>query len=388
VPLRQCGATHPGGLAPGDTAAFEERSPDVRIVRYYPRALAGDGGITGAVRRWSEAFVKQGATSVIAYLDGTGEPPLQANGVIWAPIRHVGYNGFQAPIGLRSVLRGADVLVLHSAWTAHNVAAAAIAHQLGVPYVLEPRGAYDPHIVARRAAHKRLWWQLFEGPLVKGARAVHIFFEEERPHLSALGYNGHVVVAPNGAGAPPGYRWDGGSGGYVAWLGRFDPEHKGLDLLLQGLGRLSPSQRLPLRLYGPDWRGQKQAVLNMIDTIGLNDWVSVRPAVHAGEKYDILSKAQAFIYPSRWEAFGNSVVEAACLGVPLAVTPYPLGSYLAKRSAAVLGSASASGLADALFRVTQPDCAPLGARARDIAHEDFAWDTVANAWIRQVEAVL
>lgn len=365
-----------------------ERTFDVRIVRYYPRALAGDGGITGAVRRWSEAFVRQGATAVIAYLDGTGQPPLQANGVVWKPVKHVGYKGFQAPTGLRDILRGADVLVLQSAWTAHNVAAAATAHQLGVPYVLEPRGAYDPHIVARRAAHKRLWWQVFEGPLVKRARAVHIFFEEERSHLAALGYDGRVVVAPNGAGAPPGYRWDGGSGGYVAWLGRFDPEHKGLDLLLEGVRRLPTSQRVPLRLYGPDWRGQKQTVINMIDTMGLNDWVSVWPAVHAGEKYEVLSKARAFTYPSRWEAFGNSVAEAACLGVPLAVTPYPLGSYLAKRSAAVLGSASAGGLADALFRVTQPESAAVGAQARDIAHRDFAWDAVAKAWIDQVATVL
>ncbi|MDP9220263.1 MAG: glycosyltransferase [Actinomycetota bacterium] len=360
----------------------------MRIVRYYPRAVAGDGGITGAVRRWSEAFARQGATSVIAFLDGSGEPPAQTTGITWAPVRHVGVNGYQAPTGLRSVLRGADVLVLHSAWTAQNVAAAAVARRMRVPYILEPRGAYDPHIVSRRASHKRAWWRLAEGPLVKRARAVHMFFEEERPHLAALGYRGPVVVAPNGAGAPPGHEWDGGSGGYIAWLGRFDPEHKGLDLLVQGLAQLPEADRLPLRLYGPDWRGQRQGVSDMIDTMGLRDWVSMRPPVHGAEKYEVLSKAKAFVYPSRWEAFGNSVVEAACLGVPLAVTQYPLGSYLAKRSAAVQGSASPSGVADALHRIAQPDSGKVGARAREIAHHDFAWDTVAKAWITQVEALL
>lgn len=360
----------------------------MHIVRYYPRAVAGDGGITGAVRRWSDAFVRQGSTSVIAYLSGTGEPPAQPPGVSWVPVHHVGFNGYQVPIGLRSVLGDADVLVLHSAWTSYNVAAAAVARQMRVPYILEPRGAYDPHIVARRPRHKRAWWRLLEEPLVKRARAVHVFFDEERPHLAALGFRGPVVVAPNGAGAPPGHEWDGGSGGYIAWLGRFDPEHKGLDLLLQGLARLPEARRLPLRLYGPDWRGRRQDVADMINTLGLADWVSIRPPVHGDVKYDVLSKARGFVYPSRWEAFGNSVVEAACLGVPLAVTQYPLGSYLAKRSAAVQGSTSPSGVADALYGVAQSDSGEMGARARRIAHHDFAWDTVAKAWIAQVEALL
>ena len=54
--------------------------------------------------------------------------------------------------------------------------------------------------------------------------------------------------------------WDGGSGGYVLWLGRFDPEHKGLDLLLQALALLPSRERPTLRIHGPDWRGRKQKV--------------------------------------------------------------------------------------------------------------------------------
>ena len=46
----------------------------MRIVHYYPRALVGDGGMTGAVRRLSGALSEAGAEAVIAYDDGP-QPP-------------------------------------------------------------------------------------------------------------------------------------------------------------------------------------------------------------------------------------------------------------------------------------------------------------------------
>src|SRR6476660_9921279 len=47
-----------------------KRCTTVKIIRYYPRAFSGDGGMTNAVRHWSEGFVRAGAEVVIAYEDG------------------------------------------------------------------------------------------------------------------------------------------------------------------------------------------------------------------------------------------------------------------------------------------------------------------------------
>ncbi len=126
----------------------------------------------------------------------------------------------------------------------------------------------------------------------------------------------------------------------------------------------------------------------MVAELGLQDCAVLEDEVHGSSKYTVLSQAAGFVYPSRWEAFGNSVMEAACLGIPSVVTPYPLGCYLSRRSAAILSEATPQSLAEALVRVQSPESAILGARAREIARTDFDWDTVARSWLRQVQQLL
>jgi glycosyltransferase involved in cell wall biosynthesis len=358
----------------------------MRIVRYHPRAAVGDGGITGSVRRWSAAFARAGAEPVIAHDGGT--PPPADPGVRWVSVPHTGPEGWRVPLGLDAVLDGADLLVLHSAWTLHNARAGAIARRLGVPYVLEPRGAYDPGIVGRRPLLKRAWWTLLERPLVMAAAAIHVFFDDEVDHLRRLGWSGPVIVAPNGVGIPDGVAWDGGSGGYVLWIGRYDPEHKGLTALLGAMALLSAAERPRLLLRGPDWRGGKERTVAMVDALGLGRWVEVGEPVYGAEKWGLIERAEAFVYPSRWEAFGNSTAEAVAAGVPTLATPYPLGCFLAARGAAVLAGRTPAELAEGLRRVRAPEARETGRRGARIAREELSWDRVSQRWLEQARALV
>ncbi len=359
----------------------------MRIVRYYPRAATGDGGMTAAIACWSQLAASAGADVTIAF--DRGEAPPVTGHVRWVPVRHLGPRRVRLPVGLEDTLRGADLLVLHSGWAPHNTTAAAIARRLGVPYLLEPRGAYDPHIVQRKSWLKGLWWRAQEQELVAKAHAVHIFFDAERPHLQALGYHGPFVVAPNGVSSFDGVRWDGGSGGYVLWLGRFDLEHKGVDMLIDAVALLDPAERPQVRLCGPDSRvGGKQEVGGLIRERQLDAWIHVEPAVHGPAKYERLARAAGFIYPSRWEGFGNSAAEAVVTGVPTVVTPYPLGRYLAARDAAILVDATPQGLADGLRALHSPRARAVARRGAEIARADLAWDRVTQSWLQQVQTLL
>ena len=357
----------------------------MRIVRYHPRAAVGDGGMTGAVRRWSESVASLGANVSIAFDEGS-QPP-ESNGVRWIPVRHGGPRRTRIPFRLDHALRDADLLVLHSAWSLHNVRAAAVARRLKVPYLLEPRGAYDPHIVERKRPLKRAWWLAAESKLVVGARAIHVFFEPERSHLNALGYRGPVVVVPNGAPRPA-RTWDGGTGGYVLWLGRFDPEHKGLDLLIRGLHKLPPGQRPHVRIHGPDWRGRKQRIVTMVDDLGLGERVIIGGAVYGEAKADLLAMSTGFVYPSRWDACPNALLEAAAMGVPTVATPYPLGVYLGSRGGAFVADATADGLVRALQHLGSERAEEVGRMGAKVVQDDLSWETVARSWLRQVEALL
>ena len=355
----------------------------VRIVNYHPRARVGDGGITNSVRRLSEAFAVSGVEPVIAY-DGTGRPTLE-DGVRWWPVRHIGSGQLRLPVDLAPALEGADVVVLNSAWSGGNVRAGAVARRRGTPYVLAPRGAYDPLIVARRRAVKRVWWTLLERRLVAGAAAVHVFFDDQRGDVDALGYHGDVVVAPNGVRVPDDRRWDGGSGGYVVYLGRFDPEHKGIDLLLEAVASMPFADRPDLRLHGPDWAGGKAKVVELVDRLGVADHVTVGGAVYGDEKWELIARSVGLVYPSRWEGFGNSLAEAAALGVPTLATPYPLARFLADRGACLVVGADPASLADGLRALPGEPARAMGVRARQVVIDELRWDAVARRWIEELE---
>lgn len=361
----------------------------MRIVHYYPRALVGDGGMTGAVRRLSHALSEAGAEAVIAYDEGP-EPPSDGR-VRWVPVHHVGPSRerFPVPSSLEPALRGADLVVLNSAWAAHNVVAARVARRLDVAYVLAPRGAYEEQIFKRRPTVKRLWWAALEGPMVRKARAMHLFFDAERHILERLGFAGGVIVAPNGVEAPHDIEWDGGSGGYVLWMGRFDLEHKGIDLLVRAVGSLPAMARPQLRLQGPDSRNRgKAAVAALVRELGLERWVSIHDAVYGRAKWETLARAVGFAYPSRWEGFGNSVAEAAAIGVPTIVTPYYLGQFLAERDAAIVVEASPGGVASGLRAVSDAGAAHVGQNARKVVEEHMTWERVGAAWLQQARALV
>lgn len=358
----------------------------MKIVRYYPRASKGDGGITNSVRRISEATVRAGAAVTIAVDDDA--PPRGNNTFSWLSVPHAGNGIFRRPVGLGEQLRGADLLVLHSAWVYHNIYAATVAQRFGVPYVLEPRGAYDPYILNRRRLLKRAWWWAMEQKMVRNALAIHVFFESELEHLDSLGYKGPAIVAPNGVATPPGASWDGGSGGYVLWIGRFDPEHKGLDLLLHALRRILPAQRPHVLLHGPDWVGGKEKVVALTKELGLEDSVVIGDPVYGDEKWRLMSEAAAFVYPSRWEGFGNSPAEAVSLGVPTLVTPYPLGRWLSARGAAVMAEATPDSLAAGLHAVLSPSAQPISQTGIRLVREHFGWDSIARAWLEQTTALV
>ncbi|WP_052667076.1 glycosyltransferase [Nitriliruptor alkaliphilus] len=355
----------------------------MRIVTYHPRAQVGDGGITTSVRRLSSAWARAGVDAAIAY-DGRDGRRRDADGVEWIAVPHHGHRRARRPWRLRRALAGADLVVVNSAWSPSNVVAGAAARRAGVPYVLAPRGAYDPLILARRRALKRVWWWLFERRLVRSAAGVHVFFEEQRSDLAALGHTGPVIVAPNGVEVPDGPRWDGGSGGYLVFLGRFDPEHKGLDLLLHAMARL-PSERRPrLRLHGPDWRGGKDQVRALVRHLHLDD-VTVADAVYGDDKWQTLVRSRGLVYPSRWEGFGNSLAEAAALGVPTLATPYPLARFLGRGGGCLVVDADPGALARGLEQLGRPEAAEIGRRAAEIVTTELSWDAVARRWLEGVE---
>ncbi len=358
----------------------------MRIVRYHPRAAIGDGGLTFAVRRWSVALAGLGVTTLVVHAGGPA--PDDTDRIAWRTVRHVPTPFGPVPVGLRDAMHGVDLVVLHSGWTLANAVAARSARAAGVPYLLEPRGAYDPHIVGRHRRRKAAWWSAVERRIVEGALGIHVFFEEERVHLAALGHRGPVVVAPNGIDAPPAATWQGGAGGSIVWFGRLDLDHKGLDLIVRGVASLHRNTRPHVRLHGAGRARRRAELQALVRQLDVADQVEILGPVYGEDKERAVASCAAFVYPSRWEAFGFAPVEAVVRGAPLLATPYPLARHLADRHGALVVDATPAGLATGLERITAAGSRTLGTVGRAVAMEDFRWSDVATRWLRQVEALV
>jgi glycosyltransferase involved in cell wall biosynthesis len=318
---------------------------------------------------------------------GGGAVPPDSPSVRWRCVPHRSTPLGLVPRGLEAAFAGADVVVLHSGWTIANLLAARAARAAGVPYLLEPRGAYDPHIVARHGARKAAWWRLAEREVVMGARGIHLFFDQERDHLAALGYRGPVVMAPNGVDVPSEPTWLGGSGPIV-WFGRLDPVHKGLDLILGATAMLSSEERPTIRMYGAGPARRRIDLSAHASQLGITSDVSITGPVYGPAKEEALATAAAFVYPSRWEGFGIAPAEAVARGVPLVATAYPLASYLGDRGGAIVVEPTATGLAAGLRRAQTEEAQRIAEVGRRVLASDFRWPRSAASWREQVEVLL
>ena len=221
-----------------------------------------------------------------------------------------------------------------------------------------------------------------------GALAVHLFFEDELEGLTRMGSVTSTIIVPNGIRAMEGTAWDGGTGGYVLWLGRFDPVVKALDILVRSLLHVPEEIRPILRLHGPDWRGGKRSVEELVHDLGLQRWVAIGDPIYGEEKWDVIRRAAACVFPSRWEASPMAPAEAVGAGVPTLVTDYPLGRLLASKGAALMCERSPHAVANGIERLLSEEGAQIGRAAMAVAAESLSWDKVARSWREQVEDLM
>ncbi|MGH9891345.1 MAG: glycosyltransferase [bacterium] len=360
----------------------------MRIVHYQPQLRGPESGTSNAGRGWCEAFARQGV-DVLGLVDRAAISRPSPHGTETVPLEHSLPGALRIPRGIPQRIEGADVVVLHGGWLLSNVVVGRACLRANVPFIVTTHGVYLPEVLQRRTFVKRAWAALLERRHLESATAIHVFFPEEQASMEqSMDIRIPTIVAPNGIVLPEGVGWDGGSGGYLLWFGRFDPMNKGLDLLVRAVERFPPSQRPQLRLHGPDWRNQKQGVHRLVSELGVERWVAIGDSVYGDEKWELMSKAGGCVYPSRWDACPVAVSEAAAVGVPTLVTHYPLGNFLASKEAAIQVDPDPSSIADGIVRLTSSQAAAVGSNAASVARRHLSWDAVARSWLDQLRGLL
>ncbi|MCI4372609.1 MAG: glycosyltransferase family 4 protein [Thermoplasmata archaeon] len=246
------------------------------------------------------------------------------------PVRKRLIPGLTMPmmIGLMDALSasGADVVHAHSHRYGHVLEAAAVADRRHIPLVVSTH--YHP-ADRREPAWKKGMLRLqdvgFGATAYRVARALVVETEREASLVREFAPADRIRVIPPGIDVA---RWsapvptatpNGLPPEYFLFFGRVAP-NKGIPFLVDAIGRLAPSLRLPLVIMGPDW-GERSNIEERARALGLQDSVTFLGHVGSDDTVRaILRGARALVLPSEWEAFGLVLLMAMAAGTPIVAT--------------------------------------------------------------------
>ena len=353
----------------------------MRVVHYYRAAARDRSGVTAAIGLWEHVANVSGCESIVLH-DHVDQP--QSHFKSSHPVPHIGHRRQTAAPLLRKHIGRGDILVLHEGWGLSNLIAAITARAKRVPYVLMPHGVYEPAMVAG-LRHPRRFRMAIEGWLIRGAAATHLFYASEQPLVASLAVaKTWVLPTPFEAGKG---RWRGG-GGYIGWFGRYATDHKGLDLLVQGLALVDEDRRPHVRLRGYDYEGDQHRLQALVNSLGLTDFVEVGSRVDGDEKLQFIAEADAYVHPSRWECHSIALLEVLSAGTPCLVSSsIHIAQPLGEDGAAILVEPTAEAWADALVKVAEFDFADVGRSSHAFLQSHFNEERIASTYRSLLQSI-
>ncbi len=292
---------------------------------------------------------------------------------------------WRSPLNLPTALIGdllawrPDILHFHGVHILQHLVLGSRMRRAAIPYCISVHGMLAAAARRRHRLSKSVA-ALWERPFLQRAAFLHALNEQEaddlRSHVAAT----RIVIAPNGIDAADLLRVRSGDRPEpllrvaepaltFLFLGRLDPEQKGLDILLEAWSdaRLGDSARL--MLAGPSWRDSQPRLTALARAPGSGLAGGLHRARRRAAENRPSANASVFVHTSRWEGLAFSVLEAAALGKPCLLTPAadPLGRF-ASTNAAVSVEPTRSAIAAGLRRFAQMSVAEreaMGRRGRD-----------------------
>jgi glycosyltransferase involved in cell wall biosynthesis/SAM-dependent methyltransferase len=302
---------------------------------------------------------------------------------------------------LRLRMASFDIVHIHGLYRFHGLAAAVIARNGGVPYVIQAHGSLDPWHRSQKRHAKDLYHAVIEDRIIGGAGAMLCTSRHEQRSIRALGYAVPTEVIPVGIDVLALRQAAKGDSSVmsnipadaqvVSYLGRISAK-KGVPLLVDAFRRIAgPFPRAHLVIAGPDDEGIGRRLASLVVKSELADRVSFLGVLDACEKAWLLQRSSAFVLPSADESFGVAVAEAMAVGCPVVVSPgVAIHDAISSAKAGLIADRLPSGIADAVAEILGNPArgAAMGEAGRRLVDEQFSWSTVAARTEALYESVL
>ncbi|HTB85065.1 MAG TPA: glycosyltransferase family 4 protein [Candidatus Sulfotelmatobacter sp.] len=269
----------------------------------------------------------------------------------------------------------------------------------GIPYVFTSHGQLNFH----GAVHglKKTVYLNFVNRFVRNAGGLHFFTGCEARWCKLLlpFWRGKSLVlhnlirleeVPAAAARPRGPLGIAADAFVFAYLGRLDVECKGLDCLMAAFARLAADRNVFLVLIGPDFKMGRQTLEAQARRLGCGEKVRFTGPQTGRAKWEFLKLADAFVFPSRWEAFGIALVEAAAAGLPVIVSrQINIAPELKACAAALESPLSATALSQAMSRLLSDETLrrSLSAAARRWVMDTCSYEPAGPRFVEFYQSV-
>lgn len=380
-------------------------APRVLVVTPYIEGVAERGGPAKSVWAMCRGMAASGADVTVFTIAGSS-PHVQSSAkvdtsplVVQAPMPRwllpICKHYRMAPgvfTGLRHLISDADIVLIQGVFSFPAIVACHLARKRGVPFVLTPRGQLQVQALQRKRLKKALFHRLVARRALSSAAAIHFTSELERERSRAATSGRRTFVVGNG------FDFNGGAEtrdtqahnqGNQCRLGivGFIDARKGFDILLPALAR-APGH-IHLQIVGPGIGNGKKLVERIIDEQGLGDRVRFSGFLQGRALVDAYRSFDYLVAPSMSESFGNTVVEALGLGVPVIVNPnVPLADLVREQGLGLVVENTVEGWAAALTTVAQGTLRWDPQRLSRVARDRFDYRAVGVKLKESLAAVL
>jgi glycosyltransferase involved in cell wall biosynthesis len=379
----------------------------LRVVHVVPSLNVAGGGPARSVLRLASGQRRLGARALVVtgnHRQGANDDPAADPGRD-SEVRYCRQLPLPFELPSREMLRvleqeiaGADLVHLHSLWNGTITAAARIARQSAVPYVISPRGMLDPKAVRQKRVLKRLYRAVMDRSTSTGAAGFHFLTADE---LDAAAWPPHAgqrtSVIPNGvevdavqraAGSfSPSLFADGGPN--LLYLGRLHPS-KGLELQLEAL-RLLKDKGIDARLFfvGPD-EGEGARLKRLARGARVDERMEVLAPIYGDQRFALLRAADCVLLTSHFEGNSVSAMETMAAGGLLIATDTTHLDEAARHQAAVVVNREARAVSEAVARVlrTPAFCRSVRGQAVEYARAKLESAVISRRMLSFYDEVL
>jgi glycosyltransferase involved in cell wall biosynthesis len=287
-----------------------------------------------------------------------------------------------------------DIVHIHGVWEPTLVAAASMARQLKIPYVVRPCGVLDPWSLAQRRFKKKLALALTHKKMLDEAALIHTLNSDEHRLIKPLHIAAPSTIIPNGVFLDEVDETPSDDSlferfpalsthPYILFLARLHHQ-KGLDILADAFTRIAPLHPdVHLLVAGPDG-GARDGFLSEIRAHKLEQRVHLPGSLVGPAKATAYRNAACFCLPSRQEGFSLSIIEALASRVPVAISEdchFPQVQKIGAGRVFPLNAADAAQALHEILSASTPAQRRMGDAGRNYVEQFLTWERVAELTI-------